>query len=74
MGEGKIQATHVQNQYYMGYLTPYILYASSVLGIAETKEIIEDIMVADGIVNTGLNVIEMDQLEEYEDYLDALAI
>lgn len=74
MQDGKIQVTHAQRQYYMGYLAPYIMYATNVLGLEETKDLLADISVGDGLINTGLDVIAADQIDAYNDYLDGLGI
>jgi ribose transport system substrate-binding protein len=74
MEEGKIQVTHAQRQYYMGYLGPYIMYASQVLGIDATKELVADISVSDGVIDTGLDVIKADQIDAYNEFLDSLGI
>lgn len=74
MEEGKIQVTHVQRQYYMGYLVPYLLYASNVLGVSETKALISDIMVDDDRVDTGLDVVAADKLDDYTLFLESLGL
>jgi ribose transport system substrate-binding protein len=74
MQDGKIQATHAQRQYYMGYLAPYIMYAVNVLGLDETTALLEDITVADGIIDTGIDVIAADKVDAYNDFLDDLGI
>jgi ribose transport system substrate-binding protein len=74
MQDGKIQATHAQRQYYMGYLAPYIMYAVNVLGLDETKALLEDITVGDGILDTGIDVIASDKVDAYNDFLDDLGI
>lgn len=74
MQEGKIQVTHAQRQYYMGYLAPYIMYSARVIGFVNTKKLLEGISVGNGIINTGLDVIAADQITAYNDYLDSLGI
>lgn len=74
MESGKIQATHVQRQYYMGYVIPYLLYASKVLGIEQTKALISDIMVDSVTIDTGLDVVSGDTLDAYYTFLSSLSI
>jgi ribose transport system substrate-binding protein len=74
MREGKIQATHVQRQYYMGYIIPYLLYAINALGIDDTKAIVSYLMVDESRLDTGLDVISADQIDAYNDFLDSLGI
>ena len=74
MEKGQIQATHTQRQYYMGLMVPYILYASVVLGIDETNDILGDIVTSDGIIDTGLDVVTTDNLAEYDAYLEQMGI
>ncbi|MBN2196139.1 MAG: substrate-binding domain-containing protein [Polyangiaceae bacterium] len=74
MESGYIQATHVQRQYYMGYIVPYAIYSIRVLGFDATIDLLEDQMVADDAFDTGLDVIGSNQVEEYNDFLDLLGI
>jgi ribose transport system substrate-binding protein len=74
MQSGLIKATHSQRQYYMGYLIPYVLYGMNVLGKEKTKSILSPLMVDDHQLNTGLDVVPADQLDEYSAYLDSLGI
>jgi ribose transport system substrate-binding protein len=74
MEQGKIQVTHGQRQYYMGYLVPYILYASNVLGLEQTKTLLTGIMVDNSQVDTGLDVVPADQVTAYNEFLDSLGI
>jgi ribose transport system substrate-binding protein len=71
---GIIQATHVQRQYYMGYLAPYILYAANVLGIDATKALLAPMNVGPGLYDTGLDVITAANMQTYNEFLDALGI
>ena len=74
MQSGVIQATHVQRQYYMGYLAPYILYASSVLGLDATKALHTPLNVGPGLYDTGLDVVMADKIDACNDFLNALDI
>jgi ribose transport system substrate-binding protein len=74
MQSGLIEATHIQRQYYMGYLVPYLLYAFNVLGLDKTKAIIAPQMVDDSRFNTGFDVVLGSQLDQYNAFLDSLGI
>lgn len=74
MRSGMIKATHAQRQYYMGYLTPYVLYGFKALGKEATKTILMPQMVDDYRFNTGLDVIPSAKLDDYYSYLDKLGV
>ncbi|WP_437659108.1 sugar ABC transporter substrate-binding protein [Sorangium sp. So ce1182] len=69
MRKGRIKATHIQRQYYQGYLVPYILYGIKSIGLDATKEILAPQMVDDSRVNTGLDVVPGDKIDAYNDFL-----
>ena len=71
---GKIQVTHAQRQYFMGYMVPYLLYAINALGLEETKQIIADLMVDDARVDTGVDVIYHTEVAAYDTFLQALGV
>jgi ribose transport system substrate-binding protein len=74
MESGLIKATHVQRQYYMGYLVPYVLYGFDVLGVKKTKSLLEAHMVDNERFNAGLDVVKGSQIDDYNDFLDSLGI
>jgi ribose transport system substrate-binding protein len=74
MQTGFIRATHVQRQYYMGYLVPYLLYGVNALGMEKTKQIMHPHMVDDTRIDSGLDVVGADKVEEYNAFLDSLGI
>jgi ribose transport system substrate-binding protein len=74
MDDGYIQATHAQRQYYMGYLVPYAIYSIRVLGLDATLDILADQMIDSERLDTGIDVIEADQIDDYNDFLDSLGI
>jgi ribose transport system substrate-binding protein len=74
MQSGLIKATHAQRQYYMGYLTPYVLYGMRLLGKEKTKAILAPQMVDQYSFDTGLDVVEASQLNEYAQFLDSLGV
>lgn len=74
MRTGMIKATHAQRQYYMGYMTPYVLYGFKALGKEATKAILAPQMVDNYRFNTGLDVIPAAKLDAYYSYLDSLGV
>lgn len=72
MREGRIRATHIQRQYYEGYLVPYILYAIKSIGLDATKQILARQMVDDSLVNTGLDVVSASKIDAYNDFLASI--
>ncbi|XXX78502.1 substrate-binding domain-containing protein [Sorangium sp. So ce134] len=72
MRQGRIQATHIQRQYYQGYLVPYILYGIKNLGLAATKEILAPQLVEGSLVNTGVDVVGGDKVDDYNDFLSSI--
>ena len=74
MRSGMIKATHAQRQYYMGYMTPYVLYGFKALGKEATKAILAPQMVGDFRFNTGLDVVQAAKLDDYYSYLDKLGV
>jgi ribose transport system substrate-binding protein len=74
MEGGYIQATHVQRQYYMGYLVPYALYSIRVLGMDATIDSLADQMIDTERFDTGIDVVQADQVDDYNDFLDTLEI
>ncbi len=74
MESGYIQATHVQRQYYMGYLVPYAIYSIRVLGLDATIDALADQMIDMERFDTGVDVVKADQVDDYNDFLDTLGI
>jgi ribose transport system substrate-binding protein len=74
MQSGMIQLTHAQRQYYMGYMTPYILYGVNVLGASKVRSLLGVNMVDEHRINTGLDVIGADKLDDYYTFLDDLGV
>lgn len=74
MRSGLIKVTHAQRQYYMGYLTPYILYGMNVLGVDKTKTLLGSQMVDSYRFNAGLDVVQSNQLDQYYSFLNKLGI
>ncbi|WP_437786802.1 substrate-binding domain-containing protein [Sorangium sp. So ce1097] len=72
MRQGRIKATHIQRQYYQGYLVPYILYGIKTLGLDGTKEILASVMDGDSTVNTGIDTVPSDKIDVYNNFLDTI--
>ncbi|KYF61722.1 sugar ABC transporter [Sorangium cellulosum] len=72
MRQGRIKATHTQRQYYQGYLVPYVLYGIKTLGLEGTKEILAPLMDGDSTVNTGIDTVPSDKIDDYNRFLDTI--
>ncbi|WP_437578419.1 substrate-binding domain-containing protein [Sorangium sp. So ce887] len=72
MRQGRIKATHIQRQYYQGYLVPYILYGIKNIGLDATKKILAPQLVDDSRVNTGVDVVPADKIDAYNDFLGSI--
>ncbi|AUX24555.1 sugar ABC transporter [Sorangium cellulosum] len=72
MRQGRIQATHIQRQYYQGYLVPYILYGINSIGLEATKQILIPLLVDGSRVNTGVDVVPADKIDAYNDFLGSI--
>ncbi|WP_437752218.1 substrate-binding domain-containing protein [Sorangium sp. So ce1389] len=72
MREGRIKATHVQRQYYEGYVVPYILYGIKSIGLEATKAILDPQLVDDARFNLGLDVVPGEKVDEYIEFLDSI--
>ncbi|WP_438007418.1 substrate-binding domain-containing protein [Sorangium sp. So ce321] len=70
--EGRIKATHIQRQYYQGYLVPYILYAIKTIGLDATRKILAPQLVDESRVDTGLDVVPGDKIDAYNDFLGSI--
>jgi len=69
-----IQATHVQRQYYMGYLVPYAIYSIKTLGMERTVELLGDRMISAAVFDTGVDVVAASDVDDYNNFLDDLGI
>ncbi|WP_437735116.1 substrate-binding domain-containing protein [Sorangium sp. So ce1335] len=72
MRAGRIKATHIQRQYYQGYLVPYILYAIKSIGLDATRTILAPQMDDARRVNTGIDVVPADKIDAYNDFLGSI--
>jgi len=74
MQDGVIAATHVQRQYYMGYMSVYVLYSIQTVGLEETKAALGSDLIDGYHLDTGLDVIRAEDLDEYNGFMDDLGI
>jgi len=74
MEDGIISATHVQRQYYMGYMSVYVLYSIKTVGLKETKAMLDSRLIDGFHLDTGLDVIRAEDLDEYNAFVDDLGI
>ncbi|XYH98423.1 sugar ABC transporter substrate-binding protein [Sorangium sp. So ce1128] len=72
MRQGRIKATHIQRQYYQGYLVPYILYGIKNIGLQATRKVLAPRMFDDSRFNLGLDVVPADKIDAYNDFLDMI--
>ncbi|WP_437304429.1 substrate-binding domain-containing protein [Sorangium sp. So ce388] len=72
MRQGRIKATHIQRQYYEGYLVPYILYGINSIGLDATKAILAPQMVDAFRFNIGVDMVPWDKVDAYNDFLDSI--
>ncbi|WP_433935491.1 substrate-binding domain-containing protein [Sorangium cellulosum] len=70
MRQGRIKATHVQRQYYEGYLGPYIVYGIKSIGLDAVKEILAPQLVEDSLFGLGVDVVPWDRVDAYSEFLD----
>jgi ribose transport system substrate-binding protein len=69
-----IAATHVQRQYYMGYMSVYVLYSIQTVGLEQTKATLGEHLIDGFHLDTGLDVIRSGDLDEYNSFVDDLGI
>lgn len=76
MQEGVVQAMIGQRVYYYGYLSGYVMYASSILGVDETLKLLEPWRDGDDNfrLNTGIDVIHAETYDLYKEYLNSIGI
>jgi ribose transport system substrate-binding protein len=74
MEDGVIAATHAQRQYYMGYMSVYVMVAIEAMGLDATKDVLGAHLLDGYHLDTGLDVIRAKDLEEYNAFQDELGI
>ncbi|KYF47532.1 sugar ABC transporter [Sorangium cellulosum] len=72
MRQGRIKATHVQRQYYEGYLGPYIVYGIKSIGLDATRKILAPQLVGGSQFDLGVDVVPWDKVDAYNDFLDEI--
>ncbi|KYF56226.1 sugar ABC transporter [Sorangium cellulosum] len=72
MRQGRIKATHVQRQYYTGYIVPYILYGMKSIGLQATKDILGLHRVEESRFDLGIDVVPADKVDDYNAFLDSI--
>ncbi|WP_437957729.1 substrate-binding domain-containing protein [Sorangium sp. So ce119] len=72
MRQGRIKATHVQRQYYEGYLGPYIIYGIKSIGLEATRKILAPQLVGGNQFDLGVDVVPWDKVDTYNDFLDEI--
>jgi ribose transport system substrate-binding protein len=76
MQEGVVQVMIGQRVFHYGYLSGYVMYASSILGVEETLKLLEPWRDGEGNfrLNTGIDVIHADTFDLYKEYLNSIGI
>jgi len=74
MEDGVIAATHAQRQYYMGYMSVYVMVAIQAMGLDATKDVLGAHLLEGYHLDTGLDVIRAADLEEYNAFQDELGL
>lgn len=77
--EGVIQAMIGQRVFFYGYLSGYVMYTMSIIGEEETMAVLDpylDELGDEGKIrlNTGVDVIKAETLEQYKEYLSSIGI
>ncbi|WP_437967457.1 substrate-binding domain-containing protein [Sorangium sp. So ce260] len=72
MRQGRIKATHVQRQYYEGYLGPYIVYGIKSIGLDATLEILAPQMLKGGRFDLGVDVVPAQKIDAFYDFLASI--
>lgn len=76
MQEGVVQVMIGQRVFYYGYLSGYVMYAASILGVEETLALLEPWRDGEDNfrLNTGIDVIYADTFDLYKEYLNSIGI
>jgi ribose transport system substrate-binding protein len=76
MQEGVVQAMIGQRVFHYGYLSGYVMYAASILGVEETLALLEPWRDGEDNfrLNTGIDVIHADTFDLYKEYLNSIGI
>src|SRR5688572_17787296 len=76
MQEGVVQVMIGQRVFHYGYLSGYVMYAASILGVEETLALLEPWRDGENNfrLNTGIDVIHADTFDLYKEYLNSIGI
>jgi ribose transport system substrate-binding protein len=76
MQEGVVQAMIGQRVFHYGYLSGYVMYAASILGVEETLTLLEPWRDGEDNfrLNTGIDVIRAETFDQYKEYLNSIGI
>jgi len=76
MQEGVVQVMIGQRVFHYGYLSGYVMYASSILGVEETLKLLEPWRDGEDNfrLNTGIDVIHAETFDQYKEYLNSIGI
>jgi len=76
MQEGVVQAMIGQRVFHYGYLSGYVMYAASILGVEETLKLLEPWRDGENNfrLNTGIDVIRAETFDQYKEYLNSIGI
>ncbi|WP_437313697.1 substrate-binding domain-containing protein [Sorangium sp. So ce385] len=69
MRQGRIKATHVQRQYYTGYLAPYIVYGIKAIGLGATQRMLAPQLAGGTWFDLGVDVVPADKVDDFYDFL-----
>jgi ribose transport system substrate-binding protein len=72
--KGYFYGIAVQRQYYMGQLGVVVPYAINVLGPAQTAALLQPILVDASFIDTGIDIITVDNFAAYMTFLSELGI
>ncbi|WP_437304329.1 substrate-binding domain-containing protein [Sorangium sp. So ce388] len=72
MRQGRIKATHVQRQYYTGYLGPYIVYGIKTIGLGATQEMLAPQLVDGTRFDLGVDVVPAEKVDDFYSFLDSI--
>ncbi|WP_438025676.1 substrate-binding domain-containing protein [Sorangium sp. So ce233] len=72
MRQGRIKATHVQRQYYTGYLGPYIVYGIKTIGLDATQQMLAPQLVDGTRFDLGVDVVPAEKVDDFNDFLDSI--
>jgi ribose transport system substrate-binding protein len=72
--KGYFYGIAVQRQYYMGQMGVLVPYAINVLGVAQTAALLQPVLVNASFIDTGIDLITVDNYAAYMTFLSELGI